>query len=262
MHATLAAWQDAFDHVLRAVDPLAGADPAARRLAAQPGFAVYRNTVLKGCIDALQANYPAVARLVGEEWFRAGAAVYSRGTLPSHATLLDYGATFAEFLSQFGPAAELQYLADVARLDRNWSEAHVAADAPRLDAAMLGSLVAEDMTRLRLALHPAARWLWCADRPAYSIWSRSRAGDDDLGDIEWRGEGALLTRPEFDVAHASLSRAGVAFLDACAGGESIQGAVLAALDVDEHADVSQLVRRLLQAGAFSALEPVDTEVSR
>ena len=28
-------------------------------------FAVYRNTVLKGCIDALQANYPTVGQLVG-----------------------------------------------------------------------------------------------------------------------------------------------------------------------------------------------------
>ena len=33
----------------------------------QPAFAVYRNTVMKACIDALQANYPAVTRLVSEE---------------------------------------------------------------------------------------------------------------------------------------------------------------------------------------------------
>ncbi|RYF70615.1 MAG: hypothetical protein EOO29_31515, partial [Comamonadaceae bacterium] len=29
-------------------------------LVAQPGFAVYRNTVLSACIDTLQANYPTV----------------------------------------------------------------------------------------------------------------------------------------------------------------------------------------------------------
>lgn len=46
------------------------------KLVAQPGFAVYRNTVIKGRIDALQANYPAVARLIGEEWFRAAAAIF------------------------------------------------------------------------------------------------------------------------------------------------------------------------------------------
>ena len=32
-------------------------------LIAQPGFAIYRNTVAKGCCDALEANFPTVARL-------------------------------------------------------------------------------------------------------------------------------------------------------------------------------------------------------
>jgi hypothetical protein len=41
----------------------------AQALAAQPGFAVYRNTVLRGCIDALAANHPTVLALVGADWF-------------------------------------------------------------------------------------------------------------------------------------------------------------------------------------------------
>ena len=44
--------------------------------AGQPGFAVYRNTVAKACIDALAANYPVVQRLVGDAWFRGMAAAY------------------------------------------------------------------------------------------------------------------------------------------------------------------------------------------
>jgi len=31
---------------------------------------------MKGCVDALEANFPAVARLVGKEWFRAAATEY------------------------------------------------------------------------------------------------------------------------------------------------------------------------------------------
>jgi hypothetical protein len=66
-------------------------------LPAPPAFAVYRNTVMKGCIDALQANYPAVARLVGEEWFRAAAAVYARANPPRVPMLAEYGEGFASF---------------------------------------------------------------------------------------------------------------------------------------------------------------------
>ncbi len=253
MGSALSAYQDAFARALLATD--AGRDDSRiADLTAQPGFALYRNTVLKGCIDALQANYPAVARLVGDEWFRAAAALFARETLPSHPTLLDYGAGFADFLAAFAPAAELPYLADVARLDRLWSEAHVAADAAVLDPALLAALPPEEMARLRLRLHPAARWRWFDEAPIGAIWSRSREGDGTIGELDWRGDGALLTRPLGDVRHALLPRAGVAFLDACAGGESIEGVALAALDVEPGADLSALVHQLLDAGAFSALD--------
>ena len=58
----LAAFQNTFAAALLAPEPATVWSALAR----QPGFAVYRNTVMKGCIDALQANYPAVARIAGE----------------------------------------------------------------------------------------------------------------------------------------------------------------------------------------------------
>ena len=235
MSTPLAEFQDGFARALLA-DTHAGAGPSIAALAAQPGFAVYRNTVAKGCIDALQANYPAVARLVGEQWFRAAAAVFARDALPRHPTLLDYGAGFAEFLESFAPAAKLPYLADVARLDRLWSEAHVAADAPLLDPAALAALAAPQMLQTRLLPHPAARWRWFPQAPIHSIWSRNRACNGEAADLAWHGEGALLTRPFGEVLHCPLDGAGAAFLDACAGGEPIHAAVIAALDVDERAD--------------------------
>ncbi len=253
MASQLSAYQDAFARALVAPDAAAD-EPLVAGLTAQPGFAVYRNTVMKGCIDALAANYPAVARLVGEEWFRAAAAVFARESLPSHPTLLDYGEDFADFLAAFAPAAELPYLAGVARLDRLWSEAHVAADAPLLDPARLAALAPREMAPLRLRLHPAAGWRWFDEAPIYSIWSRSRDGDGTIGELDWQGEGALLTRPFAEVRHRPLGRAGVAFLDACAEGERIEGAVQAALEVEPGADLSALVHQLLDAGAFSALE--------
>ena len=54
-------------HLLNPTDPAPTDDGLAHGLAAQPAFAVYRNTVMKGCVDALEANFPTVARLVGEE---------------------------------------------------------------------------------------------------------------------------------------------------------------------------------------------------
>lgn len=226
-------------------------------LTVQPGFDVYRNTVLAGCVDALQANFPAVARLVGDAWFRAAAAVYTRERPPGEPMLMLYGRGFDAFLARFEPAAELPYLAAVARIDRLWSEAHAAADAAPLEAAALQVLIPADLARHALRLHPATRWSWCDEWPVWTLWDRNRqlpAGDD--APIAWRAEGVLLTRPHGAVLQRPLTPAGAALLAACAAGLSIEQAVAAALAADPAADVGELLGQCLIAGAFSAADPL------
>ena len=255
----LASYQDAFSRALLAEDPRAAA-PELARIVAQPGFAVYRNTVLKGCIDALQANYPAIVRLVGEEWFRAAATVYARRELPFAPMLLTYGQTFPDFLAGFEPAGELPYLADVARVDRLWSEAHVAADDDILDPAALARLVPEDMNRLRLRPHAAARWAWCDEHPIHTLWSRNRDPHADVAaEIDWCGEGVLLTRPHGAVQSRVLARDGAAFLSACAAGLSVERAVIATLDANPQSNIAELINAFLQAGAFAAVQATTSE---
>jgi hypothetical protein len=244
-------------------------------LAAQPGFAVHRNTVLKGAIDAIEANYPAVTRLVGGEWMRAAAAAYVREEPPAEPSLLQYGAGFPAWLSTFPPAADLRWLADVARLDRAWTEAHVAADEPPVEAAAVAALAPAELARTLLRPHASARWHFAAGAPIHTLWQRNRRSaaelpDADVGaDLEWRGEGALLTRPKDAVESIALDAAGIAFLDACAAGGTLADAAAAALaaggdteagaDTDRAGigsgpvpgvDLAQLMAALLTAGAF------------
>jgi hypothetical protein len=207
----LARFQDRFVRTLLAPE-----------LPAPSAFAVYRNTAMKGCIDALQANFPAVARLVGEEWFRAAAAVYARANPPRVPMLVEYGAGFPAFLESFAPAAELPYLPAVAKLDRFWTEAHIAPDEPHL-GRWSGS---------PLRPHAAARWAWFA-LPAYTIWSRNREERRELGDIEWRAEGALITRPRDAVQWIGLDAVEYALLEG-----TTQGSPL-------------IIARLIEAGAFA-----------
>ena len=95
MSLGLAQFQASFAQALFAP---ADIDSPVAALSAQPAFAVYRNTVMKACIDALEANYPAVARLVGSEWFRAAAALYVAARPPNDARMLRYGDGFPDFL--------------------------------------------------------------------------------------------------------------------------------------------------------------------
>ena len=243
----LSAFQDGFSDALLGQ---AKHTPWLSALESQPGFAVYRNTVLKACIDALQASYPTVCQLVGEDWFRAAAAVYARAQPPSDGLLMDYGAEFADFLAGFAPAAELPYLPAVARLDRCWTECHLAVDAIAIGREWLAQQAPDTLPLVQLRPHPAARWYWCKEHPAYALWQSHRAGMALPDSLDWCGDGALLTRPHAEVTWRPLSRAGVAFLDACAQGQTLETAATNALDTDPATDFAGLMGCLLDAGAL------------
>lgn len=258
---TLAAFQHSFAR--RVWGDETGLEPQHPRSLAdstmQPAFSVYRNTVMKGCIDALQANHPSVSQLVGDAWFRSIAAIYVREHPPTEPRLLRYGTSdgatpgeaFADFLARFEPAASLPYLPGVAQLDATWIACHTAADAAGADPAWLASLDAEVLGGVRLSPHPAARWAWFDSLPIYTIWSGTREGHALSDSLVWRGEGALLTRPVDSVLWSPLTRAGCALLEACAAGATLTEAAAAAQRSDADCDLTALLAQLLQQGAFS-----------
>lgn len=247
----LSRFQEAFAGALFAAGgtSLAGSIAA---LVAQPGFAVYRNTVMKGSIDALQANFPTVERLVGEEWFRAAAARFVAAAPPKQPALIEFGAEFVAFLRGFEPAAEFPYLADVAQLDRLWTEAHIAADADPLDSESIAALTPDQVSTARLQPHPAARWA-LFQTPALTIWQRNREPLGPEAEFDWLAEAALLTRPQGAVVVTRIDAATCALLDACSAGLPLAAAAQVALDHDPHANLTANLMSLLTAGAFSAL---------
>jgi len=250
--AVPATFQQRFWHDLWAA-PTADADtPWAR----QPGFAVYRNTVLKGCIDALVAQYPAVHRLIGDDALRALARDHTRAHPPTDGRQHVYGAHLPDHLAATRPAdGSLDWLPDVARLDRLWTECHVAADAPVLDAATLLSRDPEALAHTHLVPHPAARWRWCAAWPAFDLWSAARDGRADPNPPRWCGQGALLTRPHGAVDAVEIGAGAVAFLDACAARLPFPAALASAQATDPALDLGATLALLLGHGAFS--ETVD-----
>ncbi|WP_217473916.1 DNA-binding domain-containing protein [Stutzerimonas stutzeri] len=257
MSLSLGHFQDAFVEALQGVEPAAydEAEAVIAALAAQPGFAVYRNTVMKGCVDALRANFPTVERLVGGEWFAAAAAVYARRSPPVMAQLIEYGADFADFLQAFEPARELPYLAGVARLDRLWIEAFSAAEQAPLTLAAIAGLAPEQLAGLRLRPTAAARWQWFA-LPVFTIWRCNREQQEVPQLLLWQGEGGLLYRRGERVGWQPLGAGGCAFLDACAAQCSLDEASARALQAQPDLDFNDLLARLFEAGVFAA-EPSD-----
>jgi hypothetical protein len=232
---------------------LRGPGPTDESSAAPFGAAltVHRNTVFKALVDALTANYPTVAQLVGLDWFRACAIEYAHANPARSPILALYGETFPDFLSAFPPATELAYLPDVARIDRMWIEAHTARDAEVLTSGGLRQLTPAALAAQRMTFHPATRLGWFGHSAA-SIWVHHRSGASSSEiTMEDSGEGLVLTRPAGAVEFVLLDQPRFMFLDRLRRGDTLGEAAGAALESDNHTDIAGVLAQSIVAGAFT-----------
>ena len=212
-------------------------------------MAVYRNTVLHGAVEAVRANYPVVAQIVGSEMFEAVAVDFAVECPPRRPVLALYGERFAEWLEHQPWIEDLPYLPDVARVERLWIESLMAADAEPLPLAdVLGRKVFER----ELVLHPAVRFGWLST-PAMSIWLAHQRPISSGLKVDWKAEGALFARPSHDVLHAPrIGAAAHRLLFGVRLGESVSASMNAAAQLYPDADCEALFASLLNLGAFAA----------
>ena len=209
----------------------------AGEISAEKHLTIYQNNVFSNYRSALEAIYPAVLRLVGEEYFYHAANRYIRNYPSSSGDIHHYGREFAELLAGLPGAAELAYLPDTARLEWLVHEVFHAANRESLDLSRLQNVAPDDYGKLRFKLHPAAR-LMKSDFPVRRIWQVNQP--DYVGemavDLGEGGEALLVTRRDFVVEVAVVSIGEFAILSAfavsVAFAEAVELALAAQLDFD------------------------------
>src|SRR5688572_13619972 len=105
---SLAEFQCEFATALRR-DPIGDASCAAE----PDGLRIHRNTLMKGLVDAILANYPTVSVLMGAEWTGHAAQAYARQHPARQAMLATYGEAFPEFLGDLAEDDAWPYLCAV-----------------------------------------------------------------------------------------------------------------------------------------------------
>jgi hypothetical protein len=219
----------------------------------QRRFTVYRNNVFASLTACLAARFPAVARLVGEEFFAVTSRVFIDQYPPASPALLEYGEEFAAFLQTFEPASGLPYLADVARLEWHVATAYHAADARPVGASALQRL-GENSPDARIDLHPSCATL-ISRYPIYSIW-HTNTHDEAVRpiDADSGGEAVLIVRPQFDVSVVRLDVTGTyAFIAALKAGHSLELAAEIGGEVDRRFDLAAALTQLFRCGAVAGV---------
>jgi hypothetical protein len=225
-----------------------------RGKSANKRFAVYRNNMTVSLIEALASVFPAVQRLVGEDFFRDMARVYLLEQPPRTPLMFEYGGGFAAFLERFEPVSRLVYLPDIARLERAWLDAFHAADAEPLKPEALGAVPADRLGDITFTPHPATRIVQ-SRYAAVSIFSASREERPLDGIRPFDPEDGLITRPHYDVQVRQLPPGAAVFFEALITGKPLGEAASLTLEQHPGFDLPSAISAMLEAGVFSACSP-------
>ena len=173
---------------------------ASDKLSATDHIRIYQDAVTGSLAHALQNIYPVCHKLVGEDFFNAMTRIFIRQIPSTTADLNHYGSELANFISGYAPAAELSYLADVARLEWCW---HTIYHAPRdipLSVASFQALSPEDYAAFRLRRISALTTLH-SDYALHRIWEINQ--DDYHGDttlqLQQTPHDFLIWRKDWDM---------------------------------------------------------------
>lgn len=219
-------------------------------------FNVYRNNVVFGLVRALAAGFSATERIVGAEFFAAMARAYVLAQPPHSPVLLHYGDSMPDFIAAFAPAAELPYLADVARLEAMRNRAHHAADADNLPPAMLARLDPASLQHMHVSLHPSCALLR-SEHPAATIWAMNSDALPLTEIAAWAPEDALVLRvgrgltQRVDIRR--LPPGAAAFLDGLRNDQPLGDAALSAFAEAPDFDFPVALAALFTDGLITAI---------
>jgi hypothetical protein len=222
---------------------------AARRLG------VYRNNAHIGFANALQAIFPVLVRLSGEDWFNQTALCYQRAHPSRSGDLGEVGSAFASFLAATLRDGDYEYFADVARLEWAYSETLNKRAAGPANFEDLGGFSDDDYSFLCFRINPTA-CLIESPYPLFAIWTNNQCGVENppIVHLSQGGSHILLIRRADHVGVHELAPCVFALLRAFAGGATVRAGVDSVPATMEQFDLTDALGQLIGLGALIGLE--------
>jgi len=168
--------------------------------------------------EALQSNYPALAKLLGAADFHALANDYVTAHDSPYFSVRYYGDALSRFLATHEEYAAAPVLAELAQWEWAMTNAFDAADAPPLTHAALERIPPQQWAQLRFGWHPSVQRLslsWNVPQLWQALTADSERPAPSLSPmpVPW-----LLWRQELTSYFRSLATTEASVLDAARSG--------------------------------------------
>jgi hypothetical protein len=181
---------------------------------------IYGDGYRSRLVEALEANFPILSKLLGKDDFSALGTAYVRSHDSPFFSIRYYGDALAGFLATDPGYAGASVLADLARWEWAMTEVFDAADAAAIGVDALARIAPESWAGLRFDWHPSVRRLALAWN-APQIW-KAVSDDAEPPEVAFSAEPVewLLWRQDLRTYFRSMQSTEVAALDAARRGQS------------------------------------------
>ena len=267
MNTALSALQSALqDFVLHGEGSIEKHVRGTERVPVGTRLAIYVNAYRTRLMEALQSNFPVLARFMGTDEFQVLARCYIEQHEPTQRSVRWYGDQLARYLAVDARYREAPVLADLATWEWAMTEAFDAADAPTLKSGDLAQRAPEEWADLRLVAHPSMRrvdLVWNAPQ----IWKAFQEGvAAPKPECRSHPECWLLWRQELQIFFRALGPLeALALQMLCAGknfGELCEGLSVQLGQKQAPFEAASLLRSWVEAGLLTASSPTSDNTPR
>jgi Putative DNA-binding domain len=215
------------------------------------GLQVYRANAEVLALRSLQASYPVVNQLVGDEAFALLARDLWHQAPPTRGDVAQWGGELAALISSIPQLAEEAYLPDVARIEWALHQAATAADA-QADLASLALLTQHDPDAVTLQLAPGTAVLH-SPQPAASVVTAHLYANPSFDDVGTKlraqtAESALVWRQGLRPMVTACPWADALFVQSLLTGDSLIAALEASSTKDSAFDFNHWLPQAAQNG--------------
>lgn len=169
---------------------------------------IYRNNIFSGLSNSLKNIYPAIIKLVGDEYFEYLARQYILANPSKSGNLDDYGLDFGQFISKIDQLNSFPYLKDVAKLEWNNHIAYFATDSNKFDIGTIAEISNEKHSEIIFDVSPSLVLLK-SDYAIDKIYHYAKHAKDEQNpnfDINSTNTMIITYRPNFEVINLNLEQ--------------------------------------------------------
>jgi hypothetical protein len=233
-------------HIIDGDAALADSIDSSAEIPATTRLRIYSEAYRLRLIEALQANFPALERLMGADEFSRMTQLYLSICPSRHFSIRWFGHELPKFLREFADYCEQSWWAELAEWEWKIAAAFDARDADALSITALANVAPDDWPLLRFEVHPSVQRI---DLTTNAAAIAKAIGNDEPFpqpvQLAERGQW-LIWRQDLGVRFRSLETAEAAALDALCNGATF-GELCEAIGAHVDADaVPQLAAQLLR----------------